>query len=129
MRRYAFPKIGALPVSTIDTPLVLKVLEQKDHEDYPGQKLWEAIPETASRVRNRIENVLDWATARGYRSGDNPARWRGHLAHMLPKPTKLATVQHHAALPYNEVAQFMSELRQRQGAGARALEFLLLTSG
>jgi integrase len=118
MRHYAFPVIGLLPVSTIDTALVLKVIEP----------IWQTKSETARRLRGRIENVLDWATVRGYRSGDNPARWRGHLAEVLPEPGKIAKAKHHAALPYKDAAQFTSELRQRQGSGARALEFLLLTT-
>jgi integrase len=116
LRSYAFPVLGALPVSSIDTGLVLKVVEP----------IWRTKNETASRVRGRVEAVLAWATVRGYRSGDNPARWRNHLAEVLPEPTKIAV--HHAALPYSDVAQFMSDLRKRQGTGARALEFLLLTA-
>ena len=127
MRRYAFPLIGALPVGTIDTTLVLKVLEQR-HEDHPDKKLWLAIPETASRVRGRIENVLDWAAVHELRGGENPARWRSHLAHKLPETAKIAKVNHHPALPYTEVAQFMSDLRAREGSGPRALQFLILTA-
>jgi hypothetical protein len=127
MRRYAFPLIGALPVSTIDTALVLRVLEQR-HEDHPDKKLWKAIPETASRVRGRIENVLDWAAVHELRSGENPARWRGHLAHKLPETSKIAQVNHHPALPYAAIPQFMNELRDRIGSGPRALEFLILTA-
>jgi len=125
MRRYVFPLIGALPVSTIDTALVLKVLEQ-NHPD--KKKLWLAIPETASRVRGRIENVLDWAAVHELRSGENPARWRGHLAHKLPETSKIVTVNHYAALPYAATPQFMNELRGRAGFGARALEFTILTA-
>src|SRR5262249_13191275 len=99
MKRYVFPVIGNLPVNAIDTALVLKVLEQK-HEDYPDERLWSAIPQSVSRVRGRIENVLDWAKVRGHRDGENPARWRGHLAHKLPETSKIAKVTHHAALPY-----------------------------
>jgi hypothetical protein len=87
MRRYAFPQIGKLSVNAIDTGLVLSVLEQR-HEDYPDQKLWNAIPETAGRVRGRIENVLSWAAVHDLRTGENPARWRGHLAHKLPEPDR-----------------------------------------
>jgi hypothetical protein len=76
-------------------------------------------PETASRVRGRIENVLDWATARGYRQGENPARWRGHLENLLPKKTKVRRVEHHAALPYAELPEFMVELQRREGVAAR----------
>ena len=86
------------------------------------------IKETASRVRGRIESVLDWATVRGYRKGDNPARWRGHLESLLPGPSKVRRVEHHAALPYSEIGAFMAELRQQQGVAARAFEFLILTA-
>ena len=102
---YAYPELGKRPVQTIDTGHVLKVLEP----------IWATKPETASRVRQRIEAVLDWASARGYRSGDNPARWRGHLDHLLPAQRKVATVKHHAALPYSEVAAFIS--RPSRAAG------------
>jgi integrase len=117
LRTYAFPVFGELPVSAIDTGLVLKVLEP----------LWGSRTETARRLRGRIEKVLDWAAVRNYRSGDNPARWRGHLAEALPQRMK-TTVPHHAALPYAEVAEFMSELRAQSGTGARALEFTILTA-
>lgn len=115
---YVFPVIGSLPVQTIDTALVMKVLEP----------IWSSKTETASRVRSRIEIVLDWATARGFRNGENPARWRGHLANLLPKPTKVKRIQHHAALPYTEIAHFMSTLRQQGGVAARALEFMILSA-
>ena len=98
---------------------MLKVLEP----------IWATKPETASRVRQRIEAVLNWAKARGYRSGDNPARWRGHLDHLLPAQRKVAAVKHHSALPYPEVAAFITDLRERPGTTARALEFLILTAG
>src|SRR5690606_34503918 len=84
--------------------------------------------ETATRLRGRIENVLDWATVRGYRKGDNPARWRGHLDKVLAKPRKLAKVKHHAALPADEVGTFVHALRAREGVAARALEVLILTA-
>ena len=87
-----------------------------------------AKPETAGRVRGRIESVLDWATARGYRQGENPARWRGHLENLLPKKSKVRRVEHHAALPYAEIAAFMAELRKQEGVAARALEFAILTA-
>jgi integrase len=113
-----YPVIGALPVQAIDTSLVLKVLEP----------VWTTKPETASRVRGRVESVLDYAKARGYRDGENPARWRGNLDHLLPKKAKLATVEHHPALPYPEIGEFMAALRQHQGVAARALEFTVLTA-
>ena len=81
-----------------------------------------------SRVRGRIENVLGWATVRGYRTGDNPARWKSHLSEVLPKRGKVAKVEHHSALPYSEVAGFIADLRAREGVAARALEFAILTA-
>src|SRR5215813_4324957 len=84
-------------------------------------------PETASRVRGRIETVLDWARVRGFRDGENPARWRGHLDHLLPAKSKVRQVKHHAALPYDEVGAFMKDLQIADGVAAKALEFLILT--
>jgi integrase len=115
---HVLPEIGALAVAAIDTAQVLRVL----------QPAWTAIPETASRLRSRIESVLDWARVHGYREGDNPARWRGHLDHLLPARKKLARVKHHAALPYRELPAFMCRLRERGDVEARALEFAILTA-
>jgi integrase len=115
---YVYPLIGALPVQAIDVGLVLKVLEP----------IWAEKTETASRVRGRIESVLDWAKARGYRQGENPARWRGHLENLLPARSKVQRVEHHAALPYAEMPAFAAELRQLAGIAARALEFTILTA-
>jgi integrase len=115
---YADPVIGNLPVHAVDTALVMRVLEP----------IWATKPETASRVRGRIELVLDWATVRGYRTGENPARWRGHLDHLLPKKAKLRRVAHHPALPYAQIPEFMAELRAQDGVAARALEFVILTA-
>src|SRR5271170_5553080 len=115
---YVHPSFGSLAVQTIDVGLVVKVLEP----------IWTEKPETASRVRGRIEAILDWATARGYRQGENPARWRGHIENLLPKISKVRRVEHHAALPYPETAAFMVELRQQDGVAARALEFAILTA-
>lgn len=115
---YAGPVFGALPVGEVDTALVLRVLEP----------LWTTKPETASRLRGRIEAVLDWATARELRTGANPARWRGHLDHLLPARAKVARVKHHAALDWREIGPFMTRLRAVDGAGARALEFAVLTA-
>jgi integrase len=115
---YAGPAIGAFPVQAIDTALVLKVLEP----------IWATKPETASRVRGRIEAILDWAKVRGYRDGENPARWKGHLDHLLPARAKVRLVAHHAALPYGEIAAFMTALQQQEGIAARALEFAILTA-
>ena len=115
---YAYPHFGSLPVQAVDVGLVLKAVEP----------IWTEKPETASRVRGRIESVLDWATARGYRQGENPARWRGHLENLLPPRSKVRRVEHHAALPYAEIAAFVADLRQQEGVGARALEFAILTA-
>jgi integrase len=119
LKTYALPTLGSLPVASIDTPLVLKVLEP----------IWKTKTETASRVRGRIEAVLAWATVRGYRAGDNPAKWRGHLAEALPKRSAIAKVEHHAALPYAELPDFMAKLAERKGSGAAALMFTVLTAG
>jgi integrase len=105
-------------VEAIDTGLVLKCLEP----------IWSAKTETASRVRGRIEAVLDWAKVRGYRNGDNPARWRGHLDHLLPAPAKVVKVKHHAAVPFNELPSFMETLREDRSSAAPALEFLILAA-
>jgi integrase len=113
-----YPIFGALPVQAIDTALVMRAIEP----------IWTTKPETASRVRGRIESILDWATARGYRQGENPARWRGHLENLLPKKTKVRRVEHLAALPYPEIGAFMIELRKPEGTAARALEFAILTA-
>lgn len=115
---YASPVVGKLEVAMVDTALVMKVLEP----------IWKEKTETASRLRGRIESVLGWATVRGFRQGDNPARWKGHLANLLPAPSKVAIVKHHAALDFHEVGAFVQELKQQQGMGARALEFAILTA-
>ncbi|WP_307886077.1 tyrosine-type recombinase/integrase [Variovorax boronicumulans] len=115
---YAKPEIGSLLVRDVELPQVLKVLEP----------IWKEKTETASRLRGRIESVLDWATARGYRSGPNPARWKGHLDKLLPAPGKIAKTDHHRALPYRQIGEFMARLRQAEGVGARALEFTILTA-
>jgi integrase len=115
---YVHPVIGPLPVASIDTGLVVTALEA----------IWTSKPETASRVRGRIESILDWAKARGYRAGENPARWRGHLDHLLPHHRKIARVKHHAAMPYALLPEFMHDLRGREGIAARALEFTILTA-
>jgi integrase len=116
---YAEPVFGSLPVQAIDTILVLKAIEP----------IWATKPEMGSRVRGRIERILDWAKVRGYRAGENPARWRGHLDHLLPHHRKVKKVKHHAALPYADVPAFITELHTRDGVGARALEFAILTAG
>ena len=118
LRAYAYPHIGALSVQAIDTSLVMRVLEP----------IWTAKPETASRLRGRIETILNWARVRGYREGENPARWKGHLDHLLPAKSKVRRVQHHAAMAYAELPGFMYALREQDSVGARALEFLILTA-
>jgi integrase len=118
LRVHASPHIGKIHVRRIDTPLVLKVLEP----------IWRTKTETASRIRERIERILSWATVRGYREGDNPARWRGHLDEMLPKPGKLKKVKHHPALPFAEIGDFCAGVRMQKGASAKALEFVILTA-
>ena len=115
---YAYPVFGTEPVAAIDTSMVLKVLEP----------IWNTKTETASRLRGRIESVLDWARVREFRHGENPAHWRGHLDHLLPKRSKVAAVKHHAALPYDQVPAFMASLRAEVGVAARALEFCILTA-
>lgn len=118
LKMYAYPVIGTLPVRSIDTALVLKVLKP----------IWNEKPETAKRLRGRIEKVLEAATVAGYRTGPNPARWQGHLEHMLAKPSSIRAVKHHEALPYGDLPDFMTELRRQEGTAARALEFLILTA-
>ena len=109
--------IRHLPVDAVDTEAILKVL----------QPIWQKVPETASRLRGRIENVLDAAKARGYRSGENPATWRGHLKTLLPARQRL-TRGHHAALPYDDLPAFMAELRAKKSTAALALELCILTA-
>lgn len=115
---YAFPHLGGLGLQDIETKHVLAALEP----------IWVAKAETASRVRGRIEAVLDWATAQGLRSGPNPARWKGHLDMILPAKSKVAPVTHHAALPFSEMPMFMKRLAGVGGVAARALEFTILTA-
>ncbi|MGJ3264307.1 MAG: tyrosine-type recombinase/integrase [Salinarimonas sp.] len=115
---YVNPVFGALPVAAVDTGLVMRALEP----------IWNEKPETAGRVRGRVELVLDWAAARGFRAGENPARWRGHLDKLLPARGKVAKVKHHAALPWQDAPAFMGELRAMGGVSPRALEFAILTA-
>jgi integrase len=119
LKTYAEPILGRLPVQVIDTKLVLKVIEP----------IWATKVDTAYRVRGRIEAVLDWTKARGYRDGENPARWKGHLDKLLPLRSKVRKVAHHPALPYAELPAFMECLRNMNGVAARALEFTILTAG
>jgi integrase len=115
---YATPAFGGLPVAFVDTGLVMKALDP----------IWNAKPETATRVRGRIEAILDWAKVRGYRDGENPVRWKGRLDHLLPKRSKVKAVEHDAALHYTEIGNFVAALREREGMAARALEFAILTA-
>jgi integrase len=115
---YAYPKLGALDVQSVDTDAVLDVL----------RPIWTTKTETASRVRQRIEAVLDYATAIRVRTGANPARWRAHLDHLLAKPSKIRAVKHHAALDWRQAPAFMAKLAKRQGIDARALAFTILTA-
>ena len=126
LENYAFPFIGDLPAAAIDTHLVLSVLQQPTGVD--ATPLWITKTETASRLRGRIESILDWAAFRGYRTGENPARWKGHLQHELPPRNKIQKVEHHPALPYKEICVFMPQLKDRAGISARALEFAILTA-
>ncbi len=118
LEAHVYPKLGDLPIDKIEVAHVLKVLEP----------IWTLRPETASRVRGRIETIIDWATARGYRVGENPARWKGHLQNLLPARNKVASVKHLPALPYPELPSFMGRLREAPGIDARALEFAILTA-
>jgi len=118
LRQYSFRVMGKVPVAEIDTSLVLKVL----------QNIWGEKTETANRVRGRIEAVLNFAKVAGWRTGENPARWRGHLDQVLPARSLVQKVIHHRALPYADIAEFMRQLRGREGTAARALEFTILTA-
>ena len=118
LKTYAYPIIGALPVAAVDTGHVTKILEP----------IWTKKPETASRVRGRIEAILAFATTHRWRTGENPARWRGHLENVLPKRSKVAAVEHHAALPWQKIGAFMSKLQAEEGVAALALRFAILTA-
>lgn len=118
LKTYAGPEIGKLPVGKVAVSHIMNVLEP----------MWRAKPETASRLRGRIEAVLDYATARGWRKGENPARWKGHLANLLPNRSKIAAVEHHAALPWDESPPFMRALAVQKGTAALALRFTILTA-
>ena len=115
---YANPVFGDLPVGDVATAHVLAAVEL----------IWLTKPETASRLRGRIERILDFAKTRGWRAGENPAAWKGHLALTLPAPTKVRKVEHYAALPWREIGDFVSALREQAGIGARALRFAILTA-
>jgi len=115
---YAYPVFGDRPVGSIDTAAVMRALEP----------IWLSKSETAARLRGRVQAVLDYAAAQGWRIGDNPARWRGHLSNLLPAPRNVAQVVHHTALPWAEVAAFMAELATKRGTAALALRFVILTA-
>lgn len=115
---YAAPTIGNLPVDQVETEHILRILNP----------IWETKTETASRVRQRIESVLDWAKSKGQRKGDNPAAWAGHLENLLAKPGKIAKVQHHPSLAWQQMPAFIAALRQRKGQAAKAIELLILTA-
>ncbi|QQO18604.1 integrase arm-type DNA-binding domain-containing protein [Bradyrhizobium diazoefficiens] len=118
LQTYVYPVFKDKPVAAIDDALVLKVL----------QPIWKDKTETASRLRGRIERILDWARVMKYRTGDNPARWKGHLDHLLPKRSKVAIVNHHAALPIDETPDFVLLLQREQTVVARAFEFCILNA-
>ncbi|MDK1025236.1 MAG: integrase arm-type DNA-binding domain-containing protein [Gammaproteobacteria bacterium] len=115
---YAVPIFGDRSIQEVDTELVLKCLKQ----------IWQTKPETASRLRGRIENILDWAKVKGFRDGENPATWKGHLDKLLPARSKVKAIKHYSALPYSELPQFIRQLQEMDGIAARALEFAILTA-
>ena len=115
---YVSPVFGSAPVQKVDTDHIIRVIEP----------IWSKKTETARRLRGRIEIILDWAKVRGYRTGENPARWRGHLSHLLPARNKARPVKHHAALLYADIPAFMNKLREMDGIAALALEFVILTA-
>ena len=115
---YASPIFGKLPVAEIDTGLIVKCLSP----------IWEGKTETATRLRGRIESVLGWATTSGYRTGENPARWRGHLENLLATISKGSRVQNHPSLPWQRIGEFMNAIKTRNGVAARAVEFCILTA-
>jgi integrase len=118
LEAYAYPVLGDLPASSVDVTLVTQVLDP----------IWKTKTETASRLRGRIEAILDWARIRGYRDGENPARWRGHLENVFPVRSAVQTVKHFPALPYRDLPAFMAELAKRDGIGADALKFTILAA-
>jgi integrase len=118
LEHYVYPALGSETVGAIDLDLVLSVLEP----------IWRSKTETASRVRQRIETILDWASAHNYRQGENPARWRGHLDKLLPRRSQIRTVRHQPALPYLQIGKFVEALRHQKGIAPLALELLILTA-
>lgn len=122
---YVSPLIGSMPVEQVDTALVVKVLAQPDDK---GQQFWQVKNETATRVRGRIESILGWATTSGFRSGDNPARWKGHLENLLATISRAQRIKNHPSLAWERMGAFVYDLRQRDGIAARAVEFAILTA-
>jgi len=118
LESYAYPILGKMFIKDVDLPHVLAIL----------RPIWTTKTETAARLRGRMDNVLEWATVHGYRTGPSPARWKGHLDKLLAAPAKTAKVEHHAAIPHQKAGAFMARLRQSEGMGARALEFTILTA-
>ncbi|WP_366520176.1 tyrosine-type recombinase/integrase [Robbsia andropogonis] len=118
LKTYTFEKFGSLPIRAVDTDLVMSALSV----------IWICKNETATRVRGRIESILDWAAVKKYRSGDNPARWRGHLEHLLADPNKVTPVKHHPALPFSRMVSFFRALQKLDSMSAAALEFTILTA-
>jgi integrase len=134
LEEYAYPIIGKLSARDIDTGLIVKVLKQEKTKDGKNGPLWVAVSETASRLRGRIETVLNWATAHGHRNDQNghampnPARWKGNLDHLLPKRSKVSAVKHFDALPYTEIGAFVADLRKQDGVAPLALQFTILNA-
>jgi integrase len=122
---YVSPLIGSMPVEQIDTALVVKVLAQPDDK---GQQFWQVKNETATRVRGRVESILGWATTSGFRSGDNPARWKGHLENLLATISRAQRIKNHPSLEWTRMGAFVHDLRQRDGIASRAVEFAILTA-
>ena len=119
LSRFVYPVFNDMPVQDVGVSEVMKVLEP----------IWSVKTETASRIRGRIEVILDWATTREYRRGENPARWRGHLENLLPKRSKVQKVKHQPALTYSQMGDFMAALKGQEGTAALALAFTILTAG
>lgn len=133
LTQYAYPHIGQLNVADIGLAHILNIFEQEVPVDRRGKgsavgKLWEVRTATATRLRGRIEAILDWAKGRGHRSGDNPAAWKGNLDAQLARPERIREVVHHRAMPIDAIGEFLAGLQKREGMAARALEFAILTA-
>ena len=118
VKRFAYPIVGSIHVNKIERGHIMNILDP----------IWREKTDTASRLRGRLESILNWATVQEYRKGDNPARWRGYLDQLLPKPSEIHTVKHFAALPYREINAFMSKLKEREALSALALRLIILTA-